>query len=295
MWGHGIFKLPGRKTLSGYIGIQNSETGFTELVQVHLKAELENLKVPQSRMCSLIIDEMRINEKLQHNKQQDCFVGQADMSLPNASSDLVLENSLLCFVISGLSSSYRIPVGYFFTKGLTGTQLHALTVFIMKEIESCGFHIRLSTDNHKVNVQAMRLLGNDIVTHRTDHPCGPDRLLFMIFDPCHLLKNVRSQFLAHDIGPRGEISASYLKDVNELQKNLIVKPVRYLSRKDVFPNNRKNKRGEGYSTHISCSNGCFATPSGTSWSHLPYFIRKCRPDHHFYGELLSLVCSPRHQ
>ncbi|XP_050038332.1 uncharacterized protein [Dermacentor andersoni] len=238
MRGHGIFKLPGRKTLSAYIGIQNSETGFTELVEARLKAELENLKVPQSRMCSLIIDEMRIKEKLQYNKQQDCFVGQADMSSPNASSDLVLANSLLCFVISGLSSSYRIPVGYFFTKGLTGAQLHALTVFIMKKVESCGFHIiRLSTDNHKVNVQAMRLLGNGIVTYRTDHPCDPDRPLFMSFDPCHVLKNVRSQFLAHNIGPKGEISASYLKDVYELQKNLIVKPVRYLSRKHVFPNN----------------------------------------------------------
>ncbi|KAH6936125.1 hypothetical protein HPB50_013550 [Hyalomma asiaticum] len=96
----------------------------------------------------------------------------------------------------------------------------------MKKVESCGFRIiRLVTDNHKVNVQAMRLLGNGIITYRTEHPCDPDRPLFMSFDPCHVLKNVRSQFLAHDIGPKGEISASYVKDVYELQKNFNVKPV----------------------------------------------------------------------
>lgn len=40
----------------------------------------------------------------------------------------------------------------------------------------------------------------------------------------------------HDIGPKSEIS-SHLKKLYELQKDLAMKPVRYLSRKHVFPNN----------------------------------------------------------
>ncbi|KAH7949974.1 hypothetical protein HPB49_017844 [Dermacentor silvarum] len=152
--------------------------------------------------------------------------------------NIVLANSLLCFVMSGLSTSYRIPVGYFFTKGLTGAQLHELVLFIMKKVETCGFRItRLITDNHKVNVHAFKLLGYGCLTYRIEHPCDPERPLFLSFDPCHVLKNVRSQFLAHDIGPKGEISPSHLKAVYELQKDLTVRPVRYLSRKHVYPNN----------------------------------------------------------
>ncbi|KAH7933928.1 hypothetical protein HPB49_019322 [Dermacentor silvarum] len=140
--------------------------------------------------------------------------------------------------MSGLSTSYRIPVGYFFTKGLTGAQLHELVLFIMKKVETCGFRItRLVTDNHKVNVHAFKLLGYGCLTYRIEHPCDPERPLFLSFDPCHVLKNVRSQFLAHDIGPKGEISSSHLKAVYELQKDLTVRPVRYLSRKHVYPNN----------------------------------------------------------
>ncbi|KAH7973689.1 hypothetical protein HPB49_004011 [Dermacentor silvarum] len=180
---------------------------------------------------------MRVKEKLQYHKQQDCFVGHADLGSAEH-KDIVLANSLLCFVMSGLSTSYRIPVGNFFTKGLTGAQLHELVLFIMKKVETCAFRItRIVTDNHKVNVHAFKLLGYGCLIYRIEHPCDPERPLFLSFDPCHVLKNVRSQFLAHDIGPKGEISSSHLKAVYELQKDLTVRPVRYLSRKHVYPNN----------------------------------------------------------
>lgn len=136
------------------------------------------------------------------------------------------------------STSFWIPAAYFFTKGLTGPQLHELILFVLEKVEGCGFKIiRLVTDNHKVNVNAKKLLGNGILTYRTDHLCDPERLLFISFDPCHVIKNVRSQFLAHDFDPRGEVSSSYIKKIYDLQKNLTVKPVRCLSRKHVYPNN----------------------------------------------------------
>lgn len=84
-------------------------------MQARLKAEVEKLDAPQSRTCSLMVDEMRIKPNLQYNKQKDCFVGQVDMGIVNKSgNDVVLANSMLCFVINGLCTSYRIPVSYFF-------------------------------------------------------------------------------------------------------------------------------------------------------------------------------------
>ncbi|KAH9375847.1 hypothetical protein HPB48_023105 [Haemaphysalis longicornis] len=77
---------------------------------------------------------MRIKEKLQYNKQQDCCVGQAGVPLAGGSSSgVVLANSLLCFIITGLSLSYKIPVGHFLTKGLTGNQLYELVIFVIKK------------------------------------------------------------------------------------------------------------------------------------------------------------------
>ncbi|KAH8040137.1 hypothetical protein HPB51_009393 [Rhipicephalus microplus] len=51
------------------------------------------------------------------------------------------------------------------------------------------------------------------------------------------LRDQGVQFLAHDIGPKGEVSSCYIKKLYGLQKDLVVKPVRYLSRKHVYPNN----------------------------------------------------------
>ncbi|KAH7953949.1 hypothetical protein HPB49_014536 [Dermacentor silvarum] len=83
----------------------------------------------------------------------------------------------------------------------------------------------------------MKLLGDGLLTYGIEHPCDCDRLLFLNFNPCLVLKNVHSRFLAHDLGPKRDVLSGYIKKLYELQKDLVVKPVRYLSRKHVYPNN----------------------------------------------------------
>ncbi|KAH8037906.1 hypothetical protein HPB51_018394 [Rhipicephalus microplus] len=107
--GEMLLKLPCRKTLSNYLGTTSGETGFSKLAEARLRVEAESLTVPQSRVCSLIVDETKIREKLQYNKQQDCFVGHADVSLERHGEDLTLANSLLCFLITGLPTSSQWP------------------------------------------------------------------------------------------------------------------------------------------------------------------------------------------
>ncbi|KAH8025865.1 hypothetical protein HPB51_013464 [Rhipicephalus microplus] len=131
--GEMLLKLPCRKTLSNYLGTSSRETGFSKLAEARLRVEAERLTVPLSRVCSLIVDEMKTREKLQYNKQQDFFVGHANVSLEQHGGNLTLANSLLCFLITRLSTSYRIPVAYYFTKGLTGPQLHKLLIFVLKK------------------------------------------------------------------------------------------------------------------------------------------------------------------
>lgn len=67
-----------------------------------------------------------------------------------------LANSLLCFLLCGLSTRFKIPVGYFFTKACTGAELAQTICHVVKKTEERGFEIvRLVTDNHKTNVAAM--------------------------------------------------------------------------------------------------------------------------------------------
>lgn len=97
----------------------SGETGFSKLVEARLLAEARNLEKNQQKVWSLVADAMRIKEKLQHHRHRDCCVGHADAHLKQGeqkNGDLVLADSLLRSVISGLTTPFRTPVAYYFTK-----------------------------------------------------------------------------------------------------------------------------------------------------------------------------------
>lgn len=78
-----------------------------------------------------------------------------------AADEPVLANSLLCFILSGLSTHSRIPVANFFTKNYKGWELHLLMHQVLNEVEAIGFaEVRVVTDNHRINVMAFQLLCN---------------------------------------------------------------------------------------------------------------------------------------
>lgn len=82
--------------------------------------------------------------------------------------------TLLCFLLCGLSKKLKIPAGYFFTDGCTGQQLAVAIVHIIKKVEELGFEVvRLVSDNHKINVSAMDSLCNGSAMYCTTHPVDP--------------------------------------------------------------------------------------------------------------------------
>ncbi|KAG0445281.1 hypothetical protein HPB47_017388 [Ixodes persulcatus] len=152
-----LLKLPCRNTLQKYVGNPAGEVGFSSLVCSRLRTEVESLKTPQSRVCSLVVDEMHIRQRLDYNKQQDAFIGDVNLSVELGhlvpSYENSLANALLCFLLCGLSVGFKIPIGYFFTKGCTGDQLAAVILHIIQKVEGLGLEVvRLVSDNHKSNV-----------------------------------------------------------------------------------------------------------------------------------------------
>ncbi|KAH9383111.1 hypothetical protein HPB48_023846 [Haemaphysalis longicornis] len=240
LWTENLLRLPCNKTLQKYIGTVSGEVGFSHLVRCRLEVELQGLDTAQSKVCSLIVDEMRIRQKLQYSKQRDAFIGDVDMGpelqhLVPGSDDETLANSVLCFLLCGLHARYKIPVRYFFTKGCTGEQLAEVIRHVIQKTLHVGFDvIRVVTDNHRINVTTMQILSGGEARTCAPHPAYPTKSIFLSFDQSHIIKNVRSQFLAKDMGGEKKIS-KYLKRVYKMQKNLTVKPIRFLTRKHLYP------------------------------------------------------------
>ncbi|KAH7965988.1 hypothetical protein HPB49_012499 [Dermacentor silvarum] len=165
---------------------------------------------------------MRIRQKLQYHKQRDAFIGNVDMGaelqhLVESSQNERLANSVLCFLQCGLHGRYKIPVGYFFTKGCTGEQLAEVTRHVIKKTSEIGFDVvRVVTDNHKINVTAMEVLCDGALHICAPHPADVTKNIFFAFDQSHIIKNVRSQFLTKEIGGKKEISSVYLKKIYKM-------------------------------------------------------------------------------
>ena len=48
--------------------------------------------------------------------------------------DTPLANKVLCYVLTGFSTHFRVPVAYFFVKRLTGDQLVRLTLHVLEKV-----------------------------------------------------------------------------------------------------------------------------------------------------------------
>ncbi|KAH6938348.1 hypothetical protein HPB50_008854 [Hyalomma asiaticum] len=83
----------------------------------------------------------------------------------------------------------------------------------------------------------MGMLCKGSVTPITQHPSDQCRRLFIAFDQSHITKNVRSQILAKDMGGDKQISATPLKNLYRMQRGSVVKPVRFLTRRHLYPSN----------------------------------------------------------
>ncbi|XP_035226355.1 uncharacterized protein LOC118198714 [Stegodyphus dumicola] len=150
---------------------------------------------------------MSIKPSLEYIRSGDEFVGTVDMG--GLEKELGIEdklaNRLLSFVFVGLFTYYRLPVSCFFTKELKGAELYKITLNFMKELEDLDFKvIRLVADNSK----------------------GV---------PCSMLIHVQHYFWLENSKFVVILSSKYVRNLYELQNKDVIKIVRNLSRKHVYP------------------------------------------------------------
>lgn len=205
--------------------------------------ELEGLIVEQERLCYLIIDEMSIQEKIIYNRQVDKTFGLVNMG-PGSEQHAVVAprvaHHLLCFIFRGLSTLFVIPVGYFFTRCLKEEQLTNTTAEVMKIIGEVGFCVlALVTDHHQTKVSLLKSRFDDgTLTHVVSHPVQVGDPLFLSFNRNHLIKNRGNNFSERKLlyGDQLIKGSVYMK-LFEIRSQLLVKPVRFLTRSHVEPNN----------------------------------------------------------
>lgn len=235
-----IANFPCKTTLQKYIGPSSLQTGFTPLVKLRLQDEVGKLSDVE-KFSSLIFDEMAICPKLSYHRQSDKVIGTAQFGKDTKENSQILANRLLCFVLKGLNTNFSIPVAYYFVRQLQGIELSKIILTVIKDCEQIGFKIcRIVSDDAKINVKALEDLNGGKLSHEINHPIRSGHPLFISFDPCHIVKNIRNQLFDDKREMKMDgmpISGNAIKKLYELQKNVPIKLVRFLNRKTVYPTN----------------------------------------------------------
>ena len=120
----------------------------------------------------------------------------------------------------GLNAKFTSVVGYFLVANLTAEQQTTLCLHVISEVEKLGIEIlHVSTDSHATNTKKFRMLKKifwpyldanddtllDELVHWIRHPNDGSRPLFLSFDACHIIKNIRNCFIDRPLAINGMI------------------------------------------------------------------------------------------
>ena len=101
---------------------------------------------------------------------------------------------------------------------LTAEQQTLLCEHVIAEVEKLGVEIvHVSTDNHAINTKMFKILNNKYPCEQQldsslpaelmwmiVHPFDANRRLYLSFDPCDILKNIRNMFIERPLQKNGK-------------------------------------------------------------------------------------------
>jgi len=212
------FPLPSYRTLCRRIQTAPFAPGIQHdvLQWLHLKMESKEEK---ERLCVLLVDEMQLKTRVEFDKGLRRIVGYVSPeTLPadhQPSAEKEIASHALVFMLRGLTSSWKQTVAYLFTgTSLKREPFWAFTQQVINASEVAGFKIQcVTSDMGPVNTALWNHVG--ITSSRAGiipsitHPSSPDRKLYFLADPPHLLKNLWNCVLTHRITISAEIVSKY--------------------------------------------------------------------------------------
>ena len=166
--------------------------GFNKSILEALQLKVQAMSA-QDRIVAVSFDEMAIRGGLMYDEGRDEVDGFAD----GISKSKELANHALVLMVRGLYSKWKQPVGYFLGSGpMTGQDLKMLLLECIDKLTNIGLTVIICVCDQGSNNQNLfaTQLGSSETKPFFMHN---SRKVFTLFDPPHLLKNVRNNLKKH--------------------------------------------------------------------------------------------------
>ena len=189
-------------------------TSFNPDILKKYADEIKLSKLPEfMRSCSLMFDEMKIKSGIVFRKSSGKVIGftetgdlndeilSLERSLSKKEKSRTIASHGLVLMLRGFFKHYNLPIAYFATKSASSEQLYSVIWEGVRVAEIVGFNVHaLVCDGASSNRSFFEMhrmengenVSVDGVVYWSYNPCHPDRKVYFISDPPHLMKTLRN-------------------------------------------------------------------------------------------------------
>ena len=182
--------LPHQSTIGKWYQNIDAKPGFTTECLETLKQHLQSS--PRPTVCSLIVDEIAIRKHLEWDGRK--FHGYVDFGVDFDDDATSLAKEAFVLLVVGINGTWKIPIGYFFTDGLSGLQKASIISQAVSLIAETGAQVKaLTCDGVASNVTMGTVLGcNFHYPNIGTSFLVASQKMYFFFDPSHVIKLVRN-------------------------------------------------------------------------------------------------------
>ena len=241
--------LPHENTLYRWCCKLDASPGFTEQSFLFIKKKIEQEQENgKDILFALMLDEMKIHRHLSFNGKE--FVGGVDFGMDLNEDDDEPEEATdaLVMMVVGLNVKWKLPIGYFLIKGMTGSEKANLVNIALKKLGDVGASIcTLTSDGPHSNQAMAKILGANLDPEAIDpllSKSDSNQKTYSVLDSAHMAKLTRNCFGDYQVlykSDRKAISWNYIVELHKLQEEKGLHLGNKLTRSHVYYQDNKMK------------------------------------------------------
>ena len=188
--------LPHNRTIREWYAGVDGDPGFTKSAFQALRLRCKEGEQKGKRVIvALMLDEMAIRKHVEFSNGK--FHGFVDVGAGVTSDSAPLAKDALVLMAVALKESWKIPLGYFLLDGISGAEKANLVIECITRLHQVGVHVAsITCDGPAAHLAMFKRLGVDLSTIPSQpcfqHPCDPAFPVYVILEPCHVLKLMRN-------------------------------------------------------------------------------------------------------
>ena len=195
---------------------------------------------------ALMLDAMSIRKQIIYDSREKKMTGFVDLGDNNENEDEASE--ALVFMVVGFKGHWKAPIAYYLTKSLHAPTQQELVIHSLNALHDIGMRVwTITMDGHGTNQSMCKSLGCDMsvgsCSPKFKHPADPSHMVFVIFDPCHMLKLFRNLLSAYGfiVSENGKVQWDYIKRLQNLQDDAGLRLANKLSQRHILFSRQKMK------------------------------------------------------